>query len=328
MTVLIPQDYQQNGDALGQRKQIKPQNIKSGTYYGQLQLRGSLLVIKDASTTASGYLAFGTSMTAIPTSSSSGTGVYIDYTGVYGLASGTKQFYLQASDGKAYAGAGKVILDASGITLPNDGTAGLGFTSSGTYKVAIYANNGVGYQRLDIENNLNGVEDDSAIFLQTIDGSSNRLSFTLFAEKGVGSYAGLYDSSSSFLGLLIGKTILPSGTPTPPSSLLHLASTVPTFRMEDTTSSAKSLQIKVDGDLAIFEEVGGNDVLKLDLAGRNVILHSTAIATNATDGFLYITSCAGTPTGTPTSYTGRVAMVFDTTNNKLYVYNGGWIDVT
>ena len=32
----------------------------------------------------------------------------------------------------------------------------------------------------------------------------------------------------------------------------------------------------------------------------------------------------GTPTGTPTTYTGRCALVYDTTDNKLYVYNGAW----
>lgn len=53
-----------------------------------------------------------------------------------------------------------------------------------------------------------------------------------------------------------------------------------------------------------------------------------ALATTATDGFLYIPSCAGTPTGTPTAYTGKVAIVFDTTNNKLYAYDGSWLDIT
>lgn len=61
---------------------------------------------------------------------------------------------------------------------------------------------------------------------------------------------------------------------------------------------------------------------------QNVIIGSGALATNATDGFLYIETCAGTPTGTPTSVTGRVATVYDTTNNKFYVYNGAWKSVT
>lgn len=49
-----------------------------------------------------------------------------------------------------------------------------------------------------------------------------------------------------------------------------------------------------------------------------------SIATTATDGFVYIRACAGTPTGVPTAQTGRVPMVFDTTNNKLWIYNGAW----
>lgn len=55
---------------------------------------------------------------------------------------------------------------------------------------------------------------------------------------------------------------------------------------------------------------------------------TAAVATNATDGFLYIPTCAGTPTGVPTAFTGKVAMVFDTTNNKLYIYDGGWLGGT
>lgn len=61
-------------------------------------------------------------------------------------------------------------------------------------------------------------------------------------------------------------------------------------------------------------------------ATRSVILNSAAIATNATDGFLYMAACAGTPTGVPTSVTGRVPVVIDSTNNKMYIYSGGsWV---
>jgi hypothetical protein len=96
---------------------VLPQETKGGAWFGQYHLRGSILVLKDNSTTASGYIAFSTSITAAPTSAVSGTGVYIDYTGVYGLASGTKQFYLLAASGVAYAGAGAVILDSDGVRL-------------------------------------------------------------------------------------------------------------------------------------------------------------------------------------------------------------------
>lgn len=60
----------------------------------------------------------------------------------------------------------------------------------------------------------------------------------------------------------------------------------------------------------------------------NVSIGTAALATNATDGFLYIPTCAGTPTGVPTAKTGRVAIVFDTTNNEFYVYDGAWISTS
>jgi hypothetical protein len=57
----------------------------------------------------------------------------------------------------------------------------------------------------------------------------------------------------------------------------------------------------------------------------NVVLgNQSALATSATNGFVYIRTCAGTPTGAPTAFTGHVAMVFDTTNSKLWCYNGSW----
>lgn len=59
-------------------------------------------------------------------------------------------------------------------------------------------------------------------------------------------------------------------------------------------------------------------------AAKSVVLNNAAIATNATDGFIYIATCAGTPTGVPTAQTGRVAMVYDTTNFQFWIYDGAW----
>lgn len=62
-------------------------------------------------------------------------------------------------------------------------------------------------------------------------------------------------------------------------------------------------------------------------AGNVVAGGSVALATNATNGFLYVPTCAGTPTGAPTAITGMAPIVVDTTNNKLYFYSGGaWRD--
>lgn len=70
-----------------------------------------------------------------------------------------------------------------------------------------------------------------------------------------------------------------------------------------------------------------NDDIRLECDGAgNVIIGEAAIATTATDGFLYVPTCAGTPTGVPTAKTGRAPIVVDSTNHKLYFYDGSWRD--
>lgn len=58
------------------------------------------------------------------------------------------------------------------------------------------------------------------------------------------------------------------------------------------------------------------------VAGGNAVMGTAALATNATDGFLFVPSCAGAPSGTPTTYTGRVPHVVDTANGRAYWYYG------
>ncbi len=60
----------------------------------------------------------------------------------------------------------------------------------------------------------------------------------------------------------------------------------------------------------------------------SVLVGGGAVSTSATDGFLYMDTCAGTPIGTPTSRSGYVPLVYDTTNSKLYVYtSSAWTNV-
>jgi hypothetical protein len=72
---------------------------------------------------------------------------------------------------------------------------------------------------------------------------------------------------------------------------------------------------------------GASEAMRID-ANLNVVAGaSSALATTATNGFLYVPTCAGTPTGTPTAITGMAPIVVNTTNNKLYFYSGGaWRD--
>jgi hypothetical protein len=85
------------------------------------------------------------------------------------------------------------------------------------------------------------------------------------------------------------------------------------------------------GDLGIYvsSAQSGNPMTAGVLAARfnnagSLVMGNAAIATNATDGFLYIPTCAGTPTGTPTAYTGRIAMIYDTSNHQFWFYDSGW----
>jgi hypothetical protein len=73
-------------------------------------------------------------------------------------------------------------------------------------------------------------------------------------------------------------------------------------------------------------ETNNTERARIPAAG-GMVVGTAALATNATDGFLYVPTCAGTPTGTPTTQTGTAPIVVDTTNNKLYFYSGGaWRD--
>ena len=61
------------------------------------------------------------------------------------------------------------------------------------------------------------------------------------------------------------------------------------------------------------------------VVGSNVTLHGTALATNATTGFVVMPSMAGTPTGNMGAGfpAGGCPMVIDTTGSKIWVNMGG-----
>ena len=73
----------------------------------------------------------------------------------------------------------------------------------------------------------------------------------------------------------------------------------------------------------VFQTAGATERARITSDGNIVAGGSSVLATNATNGFLYVPTCAGTPTGTPTAITGMVPIVVDTTNNRWYFYSGG-----
>ena len=86
-------------------------------------------------------------------------------------------------------------------------------------------------------------------------------------------------------------------------------STVMTFPSTSTTVAG----------LGISQTFTGNNTF----SGNTIAAAGT---TTMTDGFFYIPSASGTPTGVPTIYANRVPLYYDTSAQLLYAYSGGWTD--
>jgi hypothetical protein len=71
----------------------------------------------------------------------------------------------------------------------------------------------------------------------------------------------------------------------------------------------------------------GNNYTNLILqpnVGNVIIGAGTSLGTTATNGFLCIPTCSGPPTGNPVGVPlGNVPLVYDTTNNRLYIRTPG-----
>src|SRR5450631_66403 len=63
-------------------------------------------------------------------------------------------------------------------------------------------------------------------------------------------------------------------------------------------------------------------------AAQPSIAFSQRLPTNGADGFVYLPTTAGVPTGVPTTlpnqFANDVPIVYDVTDSKLYCYNGSW----
>jgi hypothetical protein len=111
------------------------------------------------------------------------------------------------------------------------------------------------------------------------------------------------------------------------SSLLFLGTGATTGAYISHTQSSAVTEIWNGASGPMLFGTNNTERARITSTGNVVAGGSVALATTATDGFLYVPTCAGQPTGTPTAITGMAPIVVDTTNNKLYFYStGAWRD--
>jgi hypothetical protein len=101
----------------------------------------------------------------------------------------------------------------------------------------------------------------------------------------------------------------------------------------DFASPEKRLGMGYDpvNDLFVFQSIEAGALAKplaLNPSGGGVQIGQQSLPTNASSGFPYIPATSGAPTGVPAVVKGMVPMQYDTTNHKLWIYDGGWKSVT
>lgn len=88
-----------------------------------------------------------------------------------------------------------------------------------------------------------------------------------------------------------------------------------TVRIYGNTTGSKYVSVSHDGTNAYITQNGANQIA----------FASAAKGTTDTTGYVCVPSCAGAPTGVPANIpTGQIPVVYDSTNNFLYVYSGAW----
>lgn len=160
-----------------------------------LSWNGVSLLLQNASLDVSGsnvHIALGNPP---PTSKTSGTGIWMDNSGIYGLHNNVKQVYIDTTTGIFYSGAGTVRVDEAGANIvigthdENNRLTGIELNSTGLFgKVAddvrfALANTGVPFLKLGIgekDVDLTGIQIDS----NEMAGQENGIDQAVFSSDG------------------------------------------------------------------------------------------------------------------------------------------------
>jgi len=270
----------------------------------------------------------------------------------YQQVSGAHQWY-SASSGSQNA----TITGFSSPTMTLDASGQLSIgTTAGSAPVTVQANSGAnvlhgigrssgGYCGLNFYNNANSTQNGYILFgdsdaeyrvrsylqFTVASGATNAMRIDSSGNVGIGTASPSYplDVYNAANGIIRVK----GGSATNQGGAFFVGFAGSTNTLAGFGDSARFVGGTPDASVMVFAGAvpltfyaNGGERARIDANG-NIICGTAAIATNATNGFLYVPGCAGTPTGTPTTVTGRSPIVVDTTNNKLYFYSGGqWRD--
>lgn len=221
--------------------------------------------------------------------------------------------------GSTYGGGGIFGVVANGAVIEHDGTA-LGIGLSSNAPLWLVTNN---TERMRISG-------DGDVAIGSTTDANHRLKITKPTAVSLGVFAtGSQALANAVFSGNAGETeaaAILAGANDATSTLMGVNRAVGAFFY----GKAAITSVVIGGtksDSVVRFTPGNSEKASIDGLG-NFSIGTAAIATTATDGFLYITSCAGTPTGVPTSKTGRVPLQWDSVAKKLYVYDGAWLDVT
>jgi hypothetical protein len=207
------------------------------------------------------------------------------------LSGGTVNGVLYLDGSKVTSSGGSVTYDGSTFTVTGDASLA---TSSGSVGIGTASPS----FKLHVQTNADSAT--GAFVRNSSTGSA--ASGSLLAASAVGNL--ILRAHSAAHGVWPNQTLIQSDSGFTNGLAILTAGANP---LSFWTNSTERMQVTPDGNI---------------VAGA-----SAALATTATDGFLYVPTCAGTPTGVPTAITGMAPIVVDTTNNKLYFYSTGvWRD--
>lgn len=238
------------------------------------------------------------------------------WSGTLAIARGGTNASSFTTNGVVYY-SGSALVNGSGFVT--DGTdVALGTTVSSSYRMIISRNDAVSTTKYGLY----------------IDNSSTSSTSSIIKYGAYINVSGNWTGSSSRAeGLLVAVDATSPTVRGIDVSSTNASSTGYGIRIQSTHSSATTnyalylSAVSATTNYAIFV-LNGISSFSDTLTCSSEMKSNSGLSTSSTTGFFYLSSVAGAPSGTPTTYSGTVPLVYDSSNNKLYAYNGGWKSVT